>query len=441
MQNDKTTLKDISIFASDADVSVFTLLDHTVTHVGRSVLKKHIQNPPDNLEQLLKTQEVIKYWTSHSEQWPKVISNGTIVMLEKFFETADNVSTPPTGLNLILGSTLQKVFNRNEYHFTQFSLSHISDFVKGCKALIELKGGNLPQLLKSHLDYMEDDLSHPLVDELLKINKDTPYKTLITLGYKVRRELKNPIERLVGYYAKLDAWHSLALATHSNQWSFPTVLPMQPAVYQAKGLYHPLLKKATPYDIDFKEGKNLLLLTGANMSGKTTFMRALGVTALLAHLGAGVPAKELTISFLKGIITNMHVEDNILKGESYFLAEVMRMKNTASRLLQEEPHLVLMDELFKGTNVHDAYECTKAVVEGLAHRKHHIMVLSTHLYEVAQYFKDSPDMFFSYFTTDMKEDGSYDFKYQLKAGISNDRIGYRILQQEGVIDMLKKDKT
>jgi DNA mismatch repair ATPase MutS len=152
----------------------------------------------------------------------------------------------------------------------------------------------------------------------------------------------------------------------------------------------------------------------------------------------GVPAKAMRISFLHGIITNMHVEDNILKGESYFFAEVKRMKHTAERLVQHESHLVLMDELFKGTNVHDAYECTRAVVEGLLQRPNHLMVLSTHLYEVAQHFSERKDILFAYFVTRMSEDGNYQFSYELKPGISNDRIGYRILQKEGVLDLLKK---
>src|SRR5690606_27086311 len=135
-------------------------------------------------------------------------------------------------------------------------------------------------------------------------------------------------------------------------------------------------------------------LTGANMSGKTTFMRSLGVSALLAHLGMGVPAQEFHISFLEGIITHMHVEDNLILGESYFFAEVRRMKQTAQKLQKPLPHLVLMDELFKGTNVHDAYKCTKAVTEGLLLHENHIMILSTHLYEVAQQFKDRSDIIF-----------------------------------------------
>jgi DNA mismatch repair ATPase MutS len=153
----------------------------------------------------------------------------------------------------------------------------------------------------------------------------------------------------------------------------------------------------------------------------------------------GVPAKSMKLSFLQGIITNMHVEDDLLKGESYFFAEVKRMKHTAEKLLQPLPHLVLMDELFKGTNVHDAYECTRAIVEGLLNRPHHMMVLSTHLYEVAQYFSSRSDIIFSYFETQMGDNENYRFSYQLKDGISNDRIGYRILQKEGVLDLLKKN--
>src|SRR5690606_9563076 len=134
----------------------------------------------------------------------------------------------------------------------------------------------------------------------------------------------------------------------------------------------------------------------------------------------------------------MHVEDNLIKGESYFLAEVKRMKNTAAKIVEPEPCLIMMDELFKGTNVHDAYECTKAIVEGLLLHQHHIMILSTHLHEVAHVFEGHTDLQFAFFTTNLTEDGQYHFAYQLEKGISKDRIGYRILSNEGVLDLLKK---
>jgi DNA mismatch repair ATPase MutS len=153
-----------------------------------------------------------------------------------------------------------------------------------------------------------------------------------------------------------------------------------------------------------------------------------------------VPAATFECSFVYGIVTNMHTEDHILRGESYFFAEVQRMKHIAAKLATSKPHLTLMDELFKGTNVHDACECTRAVVEGLLHKQNHLMALSTHLYEVAQQFGSDDRIQFKYFVTTMNGDGRYTFNYLLKDGISNDRIGYLILQQEGVIDLLQPNK-
>lgn len=438
MLNDKTTLKDLSVFAADANESVFGLLDHTTTQEGRDMLRKHILHPPDSFEQLQEVQDTIKFWTQHAQAWPAIISNGTLVMLEKFFESAEGAAVPGT-INTLFGNWIQKLFNKNEYFFTQFSLSHLSDFLNGCLQLVQLLDKqDIPALLKRELEAMQQELQHRLTGDIIKVDKQTPFKDLASLSHKARREMKHVASRLVYHYARLDAWRALALATIHNKWSFPQLQAALPVVFSAQQLHHPLLQKPVAYDIDFSKGKNFLILTGANMSGKTTFMRSLGVGALLAHLGTGVPAQAMTISFLQGVITNMHVEDNILMGESYFFAEVKRMKLTAEKLLQPQPHIVLMDELFKGTNVHDAYECTRAVVEGLLHHPDHIMILSTHLYEVAQHFSSQPGIFFDYFVTEMTPDGHYKFTYELKPGISNDRIGYRILQKEGVIDLLKK---
>jgi DNA mismatch repair ATPase MutS len=264
---------------------------------------------------------------------------------------------------------------------------------------------------------------------------------LSLLQYKVRRELKNPIYRLMASYARLDAWQSMARATVARQWAFPVLLPETPVTFSATGIYHPLLSQPVSYDISLGTGHNFMLITGANMSGKTTFLRAMGITSLLAHLGMGVPAKAFSTSFMYGIITNMHAEDNILKGESYFFAEVQRMKQIAGRLAEQRPHLALMDELFKGTNVHDACECTRAVATGLTGHPNHIMALSTHLYEVAQQFSNDSRILFYHFVTHISEEGTYKFTYQLREGISNDRIGYLILQQEGVLDLLNTHRN
>ncbi len=442
MRNDKTTLKDLSIFTADGSSGVFDLIDRTVTQAGREMLRKHIATPPDTFESLIEVQDTIKFWADNYDLWPKNILNGTLVMLDKYFESADSVSTPPSGIPLLLSSFFQKIFNKQEYFFIQFSLSHLADLFKGCKKLLEIiDQPGLPLLLSRELNLIKEELLHPLVDTISGITKDTSYNELLKINYKARRELKNRTYRLIHSFARLDAWRSMAIATNEHRWSYPVLLPESPVCFQALGLFHPLLPKPVAYDIAFKNGRNFLLLTGANMSGKTTFMRSLGVSALLAHLGMGVPAKQLHISFLEGVITNMQVEDNILRGESYFFAEVQRMKLTAEKLLQRKPHLVLMDELFKGTNVHDAFECTKAVLDGLLNYHDHLMILSTHLYEVAQQFSSNKEIIFECFVTRMSQEGGYEFTYELQPGISNDRIGYRILQKEGVIDLLNHNSN
>lgn len=439
MHNDKTTLKDLSIFLPESRGDIFSLLDLTTTQAGSTALKKHIQHPPDNFAQLKDIQDAVKFWMAHTDSWPENISNGTLVMLEKFFESADTTSSPPGTLQMLVGPFLQKVFNRNEYFFTQFSISHLADFVRGCLQLITiLDRDDVPALLQRELQAIAKELEHPLTAELANVDQQTAYQELARLNFRARREMKHATYKLVAHYARLDAWQAMARATLKQEWNMPELQDARPVLFHVAGLYHPLLPYPVSYDIRFDDEKNFLLLTGANMSGKTTLMRALGVSALLAHLGMGVPARSMQISFLHGIITNMHVEDDLLKGESFFFAEVQRMKHTAQKLLQQQSHLVLMDELFKGTNVHDAYECTRAVIDGLLSRPGQLMVLSTHLYEVAQHFDQRKDIVFAYFVTKMNEDGSYYFTYELKEGISNDRIGYRILQQEGVLDLLRK---
>jgi DNA mismatch repair ATPase MutS len=437
MQNDKITLKDLSIF-TQAEGDVFSLIDRTTTQAGREALRQHIKEPPPTFALLHSLQEVIRWWAAHPDKWTSAVSNGTLVMIEKFFESADNVTAPPAGVALILGSVLQRLLNKNQYTFTQFSLQHLSDFFRGCTELTALLNDPaLPAFLRQELEIIASALKAPLIPQLVGITAKTSFSDLSRLAFRARRELKSITYQLLVHYARIDAWQAMGRATEEHRWTFPVLQEALPVRLEAAGLYHPLLTHPVGYDIAFNEQQNFLLLTGANMSGKTTFMRALGVGALMAHLGMGMPARSMRISFLQGIVTNMHVEDNILRGESYFFAEVQRMKQTAQKLKHQQPHLVLMDELFKGTNVHDAYECTRAVVEGLLHHPHHLMILSTHLHEVAHHFSEHSNILFSYFVTHMAGDGSFKFTYELKPGISNDRIGYRILLQEGVIDLLK----
>lgn len=435
---DKKTLDDLSFFQGNH--SIFSIINCCTTQAGTDILRKWVLSPPSSYGELRKRQEATSFWIQHIHSWPQHISNGTLVMVEKFFEYADNFGGKESSINLFINSILQKVFNKNAYSFIRFSIAHLVDFLKGCHELVQLKKNEPPVFVKEDIEFIEEGLLHPLCQDLLNLKKEASQKRLIQLSYRAKKEIKQLVYKLMGRYARLDASQAMAKATVKEKWVLPSLLPAQSLHYEAHQLYHPLLQKPVAYDIAFSKEKNFLFLTGANMSGKSTLIRALGVAALLAHIGIGVPAASMKISFLEGVITNMQVEDNIFLGESYFFAEVQRMKLTAQKLSRHRHHLVLMDELFKGTNVHDAYECSRAVINGLLQQKDNLMALSTHLNELADNLKGNKAVWFRYCYTRISEDSNYEFTYQLKEGVSQDRIGFMVLKNEGVLDLLQKEK-
>lgn len=218
---------------------------------------------------------------------------------------------------------------------------------------------------------------------------------------------------------------------------FPIFTESEVPILEIKNLVHVLVEQHTPYDIELNPSHNFLFLTGANMSGKSTLIKSVGVAVFLAHLGMGVPASHMKLSLFDGLISNINVEDNIAKGESYFFNEVQRIKKTVERINNNQKWLVLIDELFKGTNIEDAMKCSVEVINGLTKISTSQFILSTHLYEIGRDLMHIPNISFKYFDTQLI-DNELIFPYQLKEGISNDRIGYFILQKEGVIDLLKK---
>src|SRR6266550_9180793 len=119
------------------------------------------------------------------------------------------------------------------------------------------------------------------------------------------------------------------------------------------------------------------------MAFKSTFIKSVGAAVFLAHIGMGVPATAMQLTLFDGLLSNINVVDNIVKGESYFYNEVQRIKNTIIKINDGRKWLILIDELFKGTNVQDAMKCSSVVIQGLIKIKSSLFILSTHLYEIA----------------------------------------------------------
>jgi DNA mismatch repair protein MutS len=241
---------------------------------------------------------------------------------------------------------------------------------------------------------------------------------------------------LIGLYCQLDAWYGMAMAVQKYGLVFPDFIQSNKPVMQVRGLFHLLLPHPVAYDVTLDANANFIFLTGANMAGKSTFIKSVGSAVFLAHTGMGVPAGHMELTSFDGLLTNINVADNISKGESYFYNEVQRIKATVTKVNNGKKWLILIDELFKGTNIQDAMKCSSTVIEGLLKVSNSLFVLSTHLYEIGEDLKQYPNISFKYFETAVAGD-SLQFSYQLKDGISNDRLGYLILKKEGVVDLLQ----
>ena len=436
MQVDKTTLADLSIFHSEEEQSVFHHLNYTQTNGGREYLRQLLNHPLHSIDAILDTQQTIRCLRDVSDQWPVFVTNGTIMMIEKFYESQLNdFSQQPNRIN----ATIYKLFNGPDFSLIRYSVEHAIDFTRGLQQIVTLlEKSTQSRELSMWTTRMSMLLNRPMIQELIRQDKKqlSPVDVL-SYGGVIRNHFKNAAFELIDMYSRLDAYMGLALACKKFNYCFPSIQETQEPFIKAEQLYHVLLENPLSYDIGLAKENNFLFLTGANMAGKSTFIKAVGVSVYLAHLGMGVPAKEMQLSFFDGLLSNIQVVDNIVKGESFFFNEVQRIKSTIEKISDGKNWLILIDELFKGTNQQDAVKCSITVIEGLRKMKNALFVLSTHLYEIGNDLRKYNNIKFYYFETSV-EDDQLMFSYQLKEGISNDRLGYLILRKEGVVDLLEK---
>ncbi len=437
MEIDKTTLSDLSLIDTEGEFSVFHHLNLCRTIGGRDQLFENFKRPLKSIEEIEGVQQTLQTILKNLELWPNQISNGSILMIEKFYQTSFEL-IPKNPSNLSAYS--YKLFNRADFSMVEYSVGHSFDFIKGMKLLVKIfLTPQSPAPLKKLLGAIEIMLQKEEFTIIEKNNKaaNLSIAQQLELGHYLKYQFKRNMQELLNCYSQLDAWYGMALAVKEFHLNFPKLIEIDRPFLKAKGLYHLQLNNAIGYDVTLDDQSNFLFLTGANMTGKSTLIKSVGTAVFLAHIGMGVPAENMQLSCFDGMLSNINVMDNLLKGESYFYNEVHRIKSTVQRISDGRKWLILIDELFKGTNVEDAMKCSTTVIKGLLKMKKSLFILSTHLYEIGDELKSFPNIRFNYFETIVKEDQLF-FNYQLKEGISNDRLGYFILKNEGVVELLEK---
>jgi hypothetical protein len=251
-------------------------------------------------------------------------------------------------------------------------------------------------------------------------------------------QLKREVSHLL--HGWLDAWYELeALNSLSNfAWLNPqSVFPQlisNTNKFAARGLGHPLINSEHRIcnDFELNEQRRIVILTGSNMAGKSTFLRTMGLNLRLAYAGAPVNANSLQTSLFQ-LFTCIKVSDSVQDGLSYFYAEVKRLKLLLSAVENEEhlPLLFLIDEIFRGTNNRERHIGSHAFIRALASQPNALGLIATHDLELTKLEGEIPGITNFHFREEVG-DGRMVFDYQLHAGPCPTTNALKIMQIEGL---------
>ena len=232
----------------------------------------------------------------------------------------------------------------------------------------------------------------------------------ILKNWKSRNAIK--IEEWLMTLGEYEALVSLSqIAMTSPVYAYPEIIDEGPVLF-ARQLAHPFIfhGKRVANDIDLK---GTSIITGSNMSGKTTLLRAVGVNLVLAYTGAPVCAISMRTSIM-GLFTSMRNIDDLSDGVSTFYAELLRIKEIVDYSRKEKDMIFLVDEIFKGTNSKDRIDGAKIVLKGL-NKPWTIGLISTHDYELCELEFDDK-RFSNYHFTENYHNNQIHFDYKLHAG-------------------------
>lgn len=233
----------------------------------------------------------------------------------------------------------------------------------------------------------------------------------------------------------------MARTARERKFCFPIALKAEAQQVILEDFYHPSLTKPVANTLTITPASNIIFLTGANMAGKSTFMKALGIAMFLGQMGFPVPAAKMEFSVRDGIFTTINLPDNLSQGASHFYAEVLRVKTIAQELSRDKYLFVIFDELFRGTNVKDAYEATIAITSAIARRKNCMFIVSTHIIEAGDVLKEKCDNINFVYLPTLMEGNTPVYTHKLAAGITSDRHGMVIIKNEGILDLLARKKS
>ena len=424
--SDSQTLEDLSLVQRFRKDGVLPVFDRTVTRKGSARLEEMFRTPLTDAAAINSRRAAFDYFRKVGTSFPfdaaqieeasTFIGPSAIGFVPAVFE---NIALKIKGI--IYGGDIRGSLRRAR--LSVFSLASQTVEYLSCLPADNCPFAELRELLLRELSHLEPSRKSSLRDDIL-----------------LRHRKGNALAKMLSLIYDIDLFTAVAAAAEERGFCSAEAVPDGDFI-DIKGVYHPALEHPVGNDLLMDAASNMLFLTGVNMAGKSTFMKAVSIAVYLAHAGFPVPAASMRFSPMDGLFTSINVSDSIALSLSHFYAEVQRVKAVAQKVASGGRYFVVFDELFKGTNVKDAYDATLEVTAAFARFKACRYIVSTHITEVGHALKEQcADVQFRRLCSTSSGPGSVPvYTYRLEDGISTERHGMDIIRAEHILEILSGD--
>lgn len=429
---DEQTLNDLELFNQALDgKSIFSCFNTACSDGGKACMRKMLKSPLTDVNKIRKRAEAIRYLG----QLPFFldIRREELSFIEVYLQQED---VPQRSMYRLTSRAVKGWLKPdNDCYLRQRAVPYLGRLIRELGTFMdELSAGKVPEMIRDMQQRVKETLAREGMQYLMSQKKDS-FWTRESLDLYFRGRELDGVRVILDTLYMLDSLRSLGTMAKDEGLTFPIFTESGRRV-RIEGLYHLFLENPVKNDVLFDDRQHLCFLTGPNMAGKSTCMKAFGVAVYLAHCGLPVPAARMELSVFKGLLTTINLSDNLSLGYSHYYNEVARVKYIVEQVRDLQNVVVVFDELFRGTNVKDAYDASCAVIGGLARLKYGVFMISTHIVEVAEFLKPFPSVCFRFFEIDMTT-GEPRYTYCLREGVSDERIGMYILKKAGVVDLIE----
>ncbi|MDD4832022.1 MAG: DNA mismatch repair protein MutS [Bacilli bacterium] len=266
---------------------------------------------------------------------------------------------------------------------------------------------------------------------------------IINLEYELFIEIRNNVKDYISIIqnnakvlSEIDVLQSFAIVSEENNFVRPNIIDER--IIDIKNCRHPVVEKViegefVPNDIFMDEKTNILLITGPNMSGKSTYMRSLVITIIMNQIGCFVPCSEASLPIFDKVFTRIGASDDLVGGESTFMVEMTEANNAIKNASNNS--IIIFDELGRGTATYDGMALAQSIIEYIHDNIECKTLFSTHYHELTELEKNYTNIK-NIHVSALEENGKIIFLHKIKEGAIDKSYGIHVAKLANLPDSL-----